>query len=66
MKCFDDDLVTICVAVALGYAAYYITLEPVAGLVALTLLYNGARLATSFVHSNENAAVIALYIHVAW
>ena len=54
------------IAVAVAYALFYIYLEPVAGLIAATLLFNGSRLATAFVASNENAAITATYIHITW
>ncbi len=51
-------------SVAMVYAFYYISLEPVAGLVAFTWLYNGSRLATAFISSNEDAVAIATGVHV--
>ncbi|OZJ02552.1 hypothetical protein BZG36_04502 [Bifiguratus adelaidae] len=46
------------------YAAYYLALDPVAGLIATPILFYCVRTATNFLHTQHHAVTIALAIHV--
>ena len=48
------------------YALYYISLEQVAGTIALVGLYFGSLYANAFVAEHDDAYTLALYIHLGW
>ena len=51
---------------AILYALYYISLEQVAGTIALVALYFGSLYANAFVAERDDAYKLALYIQIGW